>query len=87
MFRFSIDRPRGDRGGGARTRRGSRDARIVGEFQERRYSDYVRYVAILVRPEHLPVTDFDEDVMQNRGVNLRYFDDDAEARAWLTESA
>jgi hypothetical protein len=61
--------------------------RIAGEFQERRYSDYVRRVAILVRPEHLPATDFYEDVMQNRGVNLRYFGDDAAARAWLSESA
>lgn len=60
--------------------------RLAGELQQRRYSDDVRRIAILVRPEHLPTAGFYEDVMQNRGINLRYFTDDAEARAWLTKS-
>jgi len=57
---------------------------IASQLDQTRITRYVQRCAFLVPPDRLPNTSFPEDVFQNRGLNLRYFDDEQQAIEWLT---
>jgi len=53
-------------------------------IEELRVGALIHRVAILVTPQRLPDTSFQEDVYNNRGITLRFFADEQESVTWLT---
>jgi len=56
-------------------------ARLI---EELRLGALIHRCAILVTPQRLPDTSFQEDVYNNRGITVRYFADEDQAITWLT---